>query len=293
MENYVATKLQLFKNLYKYGIRREVRKVGVVNLDSDFAELFTARDIPVDNMYTYGIHAKAQVRAENIAYFTDHTEFDVKMPSEHFHISTKLLWEFNVSNILAALCVFVSQQLQISDIERVIENFEKIPWRLEKVPNPRNLEIYVDYAHTEDSLKAVLSTLKKMYPWKKILTVFWATGDRDKTKRPKMGEIVHLMSDIIILTDDDTYSENSLEIIAWVIAGIPRRDGENFWIIPNREDAIRTALIMMEDDDILLLAGKWSETIQITQKWPIPWSDRHTTERLLSEIQTQELIREK
>lgn len=289
MENYVNTKLQLFKNLYQYGIRREVRKVGVVNLDSDFAELFTARDIPVDNMYTYGIHTKAQVRAENIVYFTDHTEFDVKMPSEYFHISTKLLWEFNVSNILAALCVLVSQQLQISDIERVIEKFEKIPGRLERVPNPRNLEIYVDYAHTEDSLKAVLSTLKKMYPWKKIVTVFWATGDRDTSKRPKMGEIVHLMSEKIIVTDDDTYSENSLEIIAWVIAGIPRRDGENFWIIPNREDAIRTALIMMEDDDILLLAGKWSETVQVTQQWPIPWSDRLITERLLSEIQKQEL----
>ena len=71
-----------------------------------------------------------------------------------------------------------------------------------------------------------------------------------------MGEIVHLMSDIIILTDDDTYSENSLDIITGVIAGIPRRDGENFWIVPHREDAIRTALIMMGTDDILLLAGK-------------------------------------
>lgn len=291
MENYVDTKLLLFKNLYKYGIRRDVRKVWVVNRDTEYAERFTSREIAVDSMYTYSVRWAAQVSAQNIIYTENGTEFDVKMPSEFFHIHTKLLWEFNVSNILAGICVFVSQQLSVPEIQRAIASFEQIAGRMEQVPNPLWLTIYVDYAHTEDSLRAVLDTIQKMYPWKRILTVFWATGDRDKTKRPKMGEVVSTLSDVVIVTDDDTYTEDSKEIIREIVTWIPREEGEDFWVIPNREDAIRTALVMMRKDDVLLLAGKWSENVQVTQKGSIPWNDRFVTERLISEIEKQELMR--
>ncbi len=91
---------------------------------------------------------------------------------------------------------------------------------------------------------------------KRIITVFGATGDRDRTKRPKMGKVVDTMSDVILLTDDDTYTEDSLQIIREVTEGISRREGEGFWIIPSREDAIRTALIMLQTGDVLLIAGK-------------------------------------
>ena len=86
--------------------------------------------------------------------------------------------------------------------------------------------------------------------------MFGATGDRDRTKRPKMGKIVDDLSDIVILTDDDTYTEDSLRIIRDVTEGITRREGEGFWIIPSREDAIRTALIMLRPGDVLIVAGK-------------------------------------
>lgn len=86
--------------------------------------------------------------------------------------------------------------------------------------------------------------------------MFGATGDRDTTKRPKMGRIVDQLSDVIILTDDDTYTEDSLKIIREVTTGIDRKEGESFWIIPDREDAIRTALLMLDAGDVLLVAGK-------------------------------------
>jgi UDP-N-acetylmuramoyl-L-alanyl-D-glutamate--2,6-diaminopimelate ligase len=91
---------------------------------------------------------------------------------------------------------------------------------------------------------------------KRIITVFGATGDRDRTKRPKMGKVVDTMSDIILLTDDDTYTEDSLQIIREVTEGISRNEGDRFWIIPSREDAIRTALIMLQPGDVLIVAGK-------------------------------------
>ena len=124
----------------------------------------------------------------------------------------------------------------------------------------------MDYAHTEESLQSVLRTLRDMKNTKRIITVFGATGDRDRTKRPKMGKVVDDMSDIVILTDDDTYTEDSLRIIRDVTEGISRKEGDGFWVIPSREDAIRTALIMLHPGDVLIVAGKGAETVQVTQQ---------------------------
>jgi UDP-N-acetylmuramoyl-L-alanyl-D-glutamate--2,6-diaminopimelate ligase len=290
MENYVATKLQLFKNLYKYGIRKEIRKVGVVNIDSEYASQFLSKDIVVDNMFTVGFAPSAQVRGENVIHTMDATEFDVKIPSNHFHLRTKLQWDFNISNILCAVAILISQKIEIPVIQELIAGFECVPGRLEEVPNMRGAKIYVDYAHTEASLQSVLETLKKIEWTKRIITVFGATWDRDRTKRPKMWHVVDILSDVIILTDDDTYSEDSIQIIHEVSSWIQRREWENFWIIPSREDAIRTALIMLKRGDILLVAGKWAETVQVTQKGPIPYNDRKVIEKILMEIEAQVMV---
>jgi UDP-N-acetylmuramoyl-L-alanyl-D-glutamate--2,6-diaminopimelate ligase len=124
----------------------------------------------------------------------------------------------------------------------------------------------------------------------RIITVFWATGDRDSGKRPKMWKVVDTLSDFIIVTDDDTYTEDSLRIIRDVTEGISRREGEWFWIIPSREDAIRTALIMLKPGDVLIVAGKWAETVQVTQQWPIEWNDRKVIEKILMEIEAQVMV---
>ena len=290
MDNYVETKMLLFKNLYKYGIRKNVRKVGIVNIDSEYASRFLSKDIVVDNMMTVGFSPSAQIRAENISHGLTSTEFDVKIPSNQFHLSSRLQGDFNISNILCAVAVLISQKIEIPMIQSLIAEFASVPGRLEEVPNMRKAKIFIDYAHTEASLQSVLETLKKIEWTKRIITVFWATGDRDKTKRPKMGRIVDILSDVVILTDDDTYTEDSLAIIRDVSEWIKRKEGENFWIIPSREDAIRTALIMLQAWDILLIAGKWAETVQVTQKGSIPWNDRKVTEKILMEIEAQVMV---
>jgi UDP-N-acetylmuramoyl-L-alanyl-D-glutamate--2,6-diaminopimelate ligase len=162
MDNYVETKMQLFKNLYKYGIRKEIRKVGVVNIDSEYASRFLSKDIVVDNMFTVGFSPSAQVRAENVTHTMDSTEFDVRIPSNQFHLKTKLQGDFNISNILCAVAILISQKIEIPMIQEVIAGFDCVPGRLEEVPNMRGAKIYVDYAHTEASLQSVLETLKKI-----------------------------------------------------------------------------------------------------------------------------------
>ncbi len=255
MDNYAKTKLSLFNNLVNYRRKPGVKKVTVVNIDSDYASIFLSEPTP-DIMYSYGLAQNAQIRPQNIRYLKEGTQFEIKMPSNTVSMKTKLRGNFNVYNILAAVSVLVSQKVDIPTIVDAIESVEVIPGRLEEIENTRGLTVFVDYAHTEDSLKNVLETIKQMEGIGRIITVFGATGDRDTTKRPKMGRIADTLSDIVILTDDDTYTENSLKIIKEVSMGIKRKEGESFWIVPSRMDAIRTALVIAEKEDVVLIAGK-------------------------------------
>ncbi len=266
MDKYVEVKTQLFRNLYKNGIKKGVRKVGVVNIDSEYSDRFLSKDIVVDNLYTVGFSPSAQIRAENVTNTELTTEFDVRIPSNVFHLTSRLPGNFNISNILCAVAILMSQKIDIANIQSLIAEFACVPGRLEEVTNSLGAKIYVDYAHTEDSLRSVLETIRQIPSTKRIITVFGATGDRDRGKRPKMGKVVDDLSDVMILTDDDTYTEDSIRIIRNVSEGISRREGESFWIIPSREDAIRTALIMLTPGDVLIVAGKGAETIQVTQK---------------------------
>lgn len=193
-------------------------------------------------------------------------------------------------NTLAAISTLVSQKVDIQTIISTMDSVWGIPGRLEEVPNRRWAKIFVDYAHTEESLKSVLETLRKIDGVKRIITLFGATGDRDKTKRPKMWRIVDILSDVVILTDDDTYTENSLSIIRDVSVGIKRKEGKSFWIIPDRDDAIRTALLMLRKWDVLLAAGKGAETVQVLQSGSRPWNDRRVIERILAEIESQVMV---
>jgi UDP-N-acetylmuramoyl-L-alanyl-D-glutamate--2,6-diaminopimelate ligase len=290
MDNYVDTKMQLFRNLYKNGIKKWVRKIWVVNIDSQYSDRFLSRDIVVDNLYTVGFSPSAQIRAENVTSTEMTTEFDVRIPSNMFHLSSRLPGNFNISNILCAVAILMSQKIDIAMIQSLISEFACVPGRLEEISNNRFAKIYVDYAHTEDSLRSVLETLRQVSTTRRLITVFGATGDRDRGKRPKMGKIVDDLSDVVILTDDDTYTEDSLRIIRDVSEGITRREGDWFWIIPSREDAIRTALIMLQPGDVLIVAGKWAETVQVTQQWSIKWNDRQVIERILMEIEAQVMV---
>lgn len=161
MDNYAATKLQLFKNLVKYRRKPGVKKVASINIDSDYASMFLSETTP-DIMYTYGMAPNAQIRPQHIHYLKEGTEFEIKMPSNVISIKTKLRGNFNVSNILAAVSVLISQKIDIPTIIEAIESVEVIPGRLEEIENNRGLTIFVDYAHTEDSLRNVLETVKQM-----------------------------------------------------------------------------------------------------------------------------------
>jgi UDP-N-acetylmuramoyl-L-alanyl-D-glutamate--2,6-diaminopimelate ligase len=121
--------------------------------------------------------------------------------------------------------------------------------------------------------------------------VFWATWDRDKTKRPVMWEIVSRLSDVVILTQDDDYWEKTENIVKDILPWIERKEWENFWIITDRKEAIRTALVSAKENDIVLIAWKWDEHVLVTNNWPIQWHDKSIIEDILKWIDDNKIIK--
>lgn len=288
MENYVRTKLKLFKWLISSTRKPWIKKTAIINLESEYKDLFLNETYDV--LTTYGFDHSSNLKAENIQNEIAWVFFDVKIPGTILKIQTSLRGKHNIYNILWAIWVFLSLWMKTEDIEKSIKNLWVVPGRLEEVNNYEWMKIFIDYAHTPDALENVLTTLKNINGIKRIITVFGATGDRDKTKRPIMWEVVSRLSDYVILTQDDDYTEKTQEIMKDVLVGIERKEWENFWIIPDREVAIRTALLQAQKDDAILIAGKWDEHIMMTNLWPIPYNDKEIVLKILKEIDDNKIV---
>lgn len=271
MDHYVRTKARLFK--------KEHGKICILPRDCDYFDIFS--EAAGEDALTYSMKQASTYQTRSLK--TDANGIDIVIksntPPEEWRITSKLVGVFNAENILTAYAVLRTMGIETAPIQEGWKNFTGVPGRMEPVPNSKGITVLVDYAHTETSLQSVLETLKNNN--QRMIVVFGATGDRDTTKRPKMGAVVHALSDIIVLTDDDTYTEPSGRIIDMVKKWIPRQTGDTFQIIPDRREAISWALRKAQKWDIVLIAGKWCETVQVTNKWPIPWSDRKIAEEFL------------
>jgi len=284
MEDYVNTKLTIFKNLIKYKRKDKIKKTAIINLESEYSDLFIWETY--DSLYTYGQTMNCNLFISNYKESFDNNEFDIKIWWQNINIKTKMIWKFNVYNIWAAVWVLVSLWIKLKKIPSIIENINAVPWRLENIDNNNWYKIFVDYAHTPDALENILTSLNRIKT-NKLICVFWATWDRDKTKRPIMWEVVSRLADKIILTQDDDYSENTLEIIKDVMSWIWRKEWDNFWIIKDREEAIRTALLIWEKWDIIVIAWKWDEHVLVTNKWAIEWNDKKKINDILEEFKEE------
>jgi UDP-N-acetylmuramoyl-L-alanyl-D-glutamate--2,6-diaminopimelate ligase len=269
IELYAETKKKLFLNVIR---NKKSIKYAVLPKDDDFWRKWLD-ELTFDKVLDYWIFAPSTVKAENIKLSLDSLEFDIKYLWKVCHIKqNKLLWKHNVYNILAASSVWILLWIDLDKIKKSIESFEWLPWRLEKIE--RNWVIYfVDFAHTPKALESVLDYLNSIkHNWRLIL-IFWAPWNRDPFKRPIMWEIADKFADIIILTDDDPASENRYDIIYQVRKWINRLEWDNFYIIPERELAIKFAKQIARSGDIVLITWKWHELVQLTNFGKRKWSD--------------------
>lgn len=288
MKKYVGAKLKLFKNLISYNRKPWVKKTAIINGESAYVEDFL--DQTYDSLFVYGKVTDSNLKPENISSDLEWTKFKVKIPWGVLNINSPLRWMYNVYNTLAAIWVLTTLKIRPEQIEDAIEWIKTIPGRLDEVEHNENYKVFVDYAHTADALENVLETLKDIEWVNKIITVFGCTGDRDATKRPIMGQVVSKLSDVVILTQDDDYSEPTDNIIKDVMPWIDRKEWNNYWILSDRRSAIRQALFLAEENDIILIAGKWDEHIMVTNQGHIEWHDKTVVKELIKEIDDNKVI---
>lgn len=266
LENYFQTKTKLFRDTNSYVI---------INIDDKYGKIL--RDLTPVQVITYAIENGADIKAADIKFDISHTQFRLITTKDEVIFKTRLIGRHNVYNILAAVSWALKEGMDLSIIKSAIEKFCFVPGRLERINVPLDFCIFVDYAHTEDALRNAIQTLKALSP-RKIIVVFGCGGQRDKTKRPKMGYVVSELADFAIITNDNPRSEDPAEIIEDIKKGIKK---QNFCIIPNREEAIRKSLSMAKSADIILVAGKGHENYQILKDEVIEFDDRKIIKKCL------------
>lgn len=225
----------------------------------------------VRNAFTYGIENPSlyQVKAYSLE---DGISAIVALKDQSFHIDSPLLGLFNLYNLLAAsACVNELVKPNLKDLEKAISGFGGVCGRVEQVANG----VIVDFAHTPDGIEKVLDTLKN----KKLIVVFGAGGDRDKTKRPLMGKIVEHFAKIAIITSDNPRSEEPKDIMDEILSGFQNPD--KALMIEDRKEAINKALKLKEKDDLVVILGKGDENTQEIKGVKYPFSDKAVVNEIL------------
>ncbi|MBL7072384.1 MAG: UDP-N-acetylmuramoyl-L-alanyl-D-glutamate--2,6-diaminopimelate ligase [Candidatus Omnitrophica bacterium] len=273
MQTYLYEKTRIFENL-------KPRGAAILNADDPLV-ISTSAKIKASKLISFGIKEKANVRAENLRFFSGRTEFDIKTEGAGtVAIKTGLVGAFNVYNILAAVSVFFASGMDLDAIKKGVEEFSAPPGRLDPVESNAPFKVFIDYAHTPDALKSVLSALRRLVRGK-LICVFGCGGDRDKSKRPVMGRIAGEFSDVVIITNDNPRGECAKSILSDIEKGMVGKT--NYSIIESRRCAIHEAVSSAGERDIVLIAGKGHENYQIMQNEILPFDDKKVAKEALEE----------
>lgn len=270
MQDYGHAKARLFTSLKK-GHKKSgfPERIAIVNGD-DPAHTLMVHSCSVPVM-TYGLTEAADVQARNMAFYPDKTTFDVFYQGEIRPFSWGMRGKYNVYNGLGAIAMGLSRGMTLKDVLEILSRFKTVRGRLEAVENPFGLNVFVDYAHTDDALHNVLTTLKEAKRGGRLLLVFGCGGNRDPGKRPKMGRVAAELADQVFVTSDNPRDEKPEDIISQILSGIP--DKSSVHVEVDRREAIAAAVKEAGPEDMVLIAGKGHETYQIFSHKTIEFDD--------------------
>ena len=226
---------------------------------------------------TFGMNVHADFRATQMTATMKGTTFTLEARGRSFLVRMPLIGRFNVYNALGALAAVWAMDLNLRQAVKALEDSPQVPGRLEAVADNKPFKVFVDYAHTPDALENALRTLRDLGP-RRIITVFGCGGDRDRTKRPRMGAVAEAGGSYSILTSDNPRTEDPDVILADITAGM---SGEKHEIIPDRRQAIERAIAIAGGGDIVLIAGKGHETGQTAKGVVTPFNDVQVTRQVL------------
>ncbi|SDY42028.1 UDP-N-acetylmuramoyl-L-alanyl-D-glutamate--2,6-diaminopimelate ligase [Tindallia californiensis] len=262
-EHYYQSKKKLF---------HMTEKANLINIDDSFGwrltEELTHSEVP---FFTYGIERKADLKASNIVMDYRGVCFEVQGMGMNNFISLPIAGKFSVYNALAAIGTARIMEVSPKEIVDALENMGGVPGRFQRIKEIAEFGIIIDYAHTADALMNVLESIKG-FSEKRVITVFGCGGDRDKSKRPKMGEVSGKYSDYTIITSDNPRSENPDEILQSIEVGINKVHG-SYEKIENRREAIKRAISIAKKGDVILIAGKGHEKTQTVGSKTVSFDD--------------------
>jgi len=270
IDEYFATKRRLFELLP--GAAEGA--TAVICADDDRSEEIAAATTADKIMF--GLSEPADIRAANIRTGISQTSFDVSTPEGEFSATLKLLGRHSAYNALAATGACLALGIDISTIKKGLESLVIVPGRFERIREGQKLEVIIDYAHTPEALKLLLESARSICKGKLIL-VFGAGGDRDRSKRPQMGSLAANLADFTVVTSDNPRSEDPYRIVLDIEIGFQRMGkerGQHYLVIVDRREAIEEALNTAEVGDIVIIAGKGHETYQVFKNRTIKFDDR-------------------
>lgn len=274
MDEYAKAKSKLFAG--------EPRFI-VLNRDDDWFDYFDAFAAGSQKI-TYGTHEDAEARIDHVKLYRKGSEARVVIDHQtKLELATALPGKFNVYNMTAAAATAYILGVKRSDIVEGVANLEGVPGRFERVVEGKDYDVIVDYAHTPDALEKLLESAKSTTK-NRVILVFGACGDRDKTKRPIMGEIAARLADRIILTDEESYNEDPEVIRRMIYDGIEEASGTGKTTeIADRREAIERALSIAIKGDTILITGMGHEQFRIVNGEKLPWNDGDVVRELLKD----------
>lgn len=293
--NEITFDIALFTNLYPdhldyhktidaYAISKrklfdQLNGTAILNADSPWSDFMKGGK----KRLTFAIDAAADLRAQNIRCSERGTEFSI----DGIQFTSSLMGRFNVYNLLGAIAIGLEREASLSKIAEILAKFKNVPGRLESVPNRRGICVLVDYAHTGEALENALSILREVAT-KRILVVFGCGGNRDPERRRTMGIAAERNADLSIITNDNPRNEDPEEIAKQILLGF--REPEKVLVELDRKKAIHRAIAIAEKGDIVLIAGKGHEKVQIFAHRTVPFDDASIAKEALQNSRSSDIL---
>jgi len=279
MENYAASKARLFE-----GLGAPAPRIAVINSDGPASKQMVLAARNSETVIQYGVNTTPEVefRARDVVLRAEGTSFLLETPIGVFDIESKLVGSVNVENLLASIVAANGRGVSLEDCVRIVPGLNPVSGRFETVANTMGITVVVDYAHTDDALRNLIS-LARGVTQGRVITLFGCGGDRDRTKRPKMGRAAGEGSDLVILTSDNPRSEEPMAIIDEALVGV-RTTPTECRVEPDRAGAIEMAIRAARPGDVVLIAGKGHEKVQILRDRVVPFDDVAVATVVLREL---------
>jgi UDP-N-acetylmuramoyl-L-alanyl-D-glutamate--2,6-diaminopimelate ligase len=271
-EEYFAAKRRLFE-----GTGAGAPDVAVINADDPYS---TRLEGLAKRTLSYGLKGDAELSAKKFALSFRGLEFTAQTPAGKVEVRSALVGRINVYNILSAIGAGIALEIPAAKIEEGIADLALVPGRFQQIDEGQPFHVVVDYAHADDAMRNLIATARELNPAGRIITVFGAGGERDRSTRPLMGEAAGSLSDLVILTSDNPRTEDPLRIINDVVVGLQKVNG-NYRIEQDRETALELAFDEARAGDIVLLAGKGHENTQILRDRTFEFDDREKAREIL------------